>query len=81
MIWSEWQDSNLRLPAPKAGRLAADLHSGIRGSPGPDRTDDVAVNSRVLYRLSYRGTESHSAGHWTNGQPNGVMVGAQGVEP
>ena len=22
MLWSEWQDSNLRPPAPKAGRLA-----------------------------------------------------------
>lgn len=27
MYWSEWRDSNSRLPAPKAGRLTTGLHS------------------------------------------------------
>jgi hypothetical protein len=29
---------------------------GFFGSPGRTRTSDPAVNSRLLYRLSYRGT-------------------------
>src|SRR5271165_5318600 len=29
------------------------------GSPGRTRTSDPAVNSRLLYRLSYRGTVPH----------------------
>src|SRR6516162_9656243 len=35
------------------------------GSPGRTRTSDPAVNSRLLYRLSYRGTVPHiSSDSW-----------------
>ena len=32
--------------------------AGVRGSPSRTRTYDLAVNSRVLYQLSYRGMPS-----------------------
>ena len=34
----------------------------IFGSPGRTRTCDKAVNSRLLYQLSYRGTDTREAG-------------------
>lgn len=47
MFWSEWQDSNLRLPAPKAGRLATDLHSET-GCGRRTRTVSPAYEAGVL---------------------------------
>ena len=55
--WSVYEDSNLGPPAPKAGALTRLSYTPMNtGSPNTDRTCDAAVNSRVLYQLSYRGT-------------------------
>ena len=39
--WSEWEDSNLRPPAPKAGALARLRYTPINGAGGQTRTDDI----------------------------------------
>lgn len=58
------QKSGLNAKRPVAGILASGVHwIGVyvrrktRSSPTRARTWDPAVNSRLLYRLSYRGVE------------------------
>ena len=54
---------------PTADSASGELVSGERdksrelkcGSPGRTRTSDKAVNSRLLYQLSYRGTPMNDA--------------------
>ena len=43
-------------------RALGKMEGADRGSPGRTRTCDKAVNSRLLYQLSYRGTMAREAG-------------------
>ena len=64
--------STLRLSLPPMGQPRAQaLSVGKVGSPGRTRTYNLAVNSRPLYRLSYRGMYTYGCGArirtWTMG--------------
>ena len=50
----------LLYPNGMAGFWANQETLGNLGSPGRTRTSDPAVNSRLLYQLSYRGAERAS---------------------
>jgi hypothetical protein len=43
----------------RAWRMGA-MRAGLNGSPGRIRTSDLTVNSRPLYRLSYRGAREQA---------------------
>ena len=62
-----------QLPSPHASRRRKQVESGVlkNGSPGRTRTSDPAVNSRLLYQLSYRGSiararqnRAYSSANW-----------------
>ena len=53
---------NEQRPRPSEARDARRAAKRANGSPGRTRTCDKAVNSRLLYQLSYRGTDAREAG-------------------
>ena len=54
--WSGWQDSNLRPPRSKRGRLATGLHPETELVPSAwIRTCDLSFTKALLYQLSYDG--------------------------
>ena len=59
-IWSSLQEAHLTRSAPRgaASRRNAPVSNGLEaGSPSRTRTYDKPVNSRLLYQLSYRGSD------------------------
>ena len=52
------REDGVGVPVQRSPRRARRFPPRRRGSPGRTRTCDPAVNSRLLYQLSYRGTEA-----------------------